>query len=109
MTYLYLAIAIVAEVIATSALKASSEFTKFIPSLIVISGYAISFYFLTLTLKTLPLGITYAVWSGLGVVLISIAGILLYSETPDLPAVIGMGLIISGVLVIHLFSNSAIH
>ncbi len=109
MTYLYLALAIIAEVIATSALKASSEFTKLIPSLIVILGYAISFYLLTLTLKTLPLGITYAVWSGLGIVLISIAGILLYSQIPDLPAIIGMGLIISGVLVIHLFSKSAIH
>ncbi|MBT3205713.1 MAG: QacE family quaternary ammonium compound efflux SMR transporter [Gammaproteobacteria bacterium] len=109
MTYLYLAIAIVTEVIATTALKASSEFTKFIPSLIVISGYATSFYFLTLTLKTLPLGITYAVWAGLGIVLISIAGILIYSQVPDLPALIGMGLIISGVLVIHLFSKSAIH
>ena len=109
MSYLYLAIAILTEVIATSALKATEEFTKFWPTLIVIFGYALSFYFLTLTLRTIPMGITYAVWSGIGIVLITIAGVLLYKQTPDLPAIIGMGLIVSGVIVIHLFSKMKIN
>ncbi len=109
MAYLYLAIAIVAEVIATSALKASEEFTKLYPSLIVVIGYGVAFYFMTLVLRTIPIGITYAVWSGLGIVLVAIIGIVLYKEIPDIPAIIGMGLIISGVLVIHIFSGSVKH
>jgi len=107
--YLYLAIAIVAEVIATSALKASAEFTKLYPSLIVIIGYCIAFYFMTLVLRTIPIGVTYAVWSGLGIVLVAIVGVVLYKQIPDIPAIIGMGLIISGVLVIHIFSESVQH
>jgi len=107
--YLYLAIAIVAEVIATSALKASAEFTKLYPSLIVIIGYCIAFYFMTLVLRTIPIGVTYAIWSGLGIVLVAVVGVVLYKETPDIPAIIGMGLIISGVLVIHVFSESVQH
>lgn len=106
MAYLYLAIAIAAEVAATSALKASSEFTKLIPSLIVVVGYGVAFYFLTLVLRTIPIGITYAAWSGIGVVLVAIAGIFLYKQVPDVPAMIGMGLIVSGVVVIHLFSKT---
>ena len=109
MAYLYLAIAIVAEVIATSALKASAEFTKLYPSLIVIIGYCIAFYFMTLVLRTIPIGVTYAVWSGLGIVLVAIVGVVLYKQIPDIPAIIGMGLIISGVLVIHIFSESVQH
>ena len=109
MAYLYLAIAIVAEVIGTSALKASKEFTSLFPSLIVIVGYGVAFYFMTLALRSIPLGITYAVWSGLGIVLIAIAGAFLYKEIPDLPTIIGMGLIILGVAVIHLFSKTAGH
>jgi len=109
MPYLFLAIAIIAEVAATSALKASSEFTRLLPSIIVIVGYAVSFYFLALTLKTIPLGITYAVWVGLGIVLISIAGVLIYKQIPDLPAIIGMGLIVTGVVIIHLFSKTTGH
>ena len=109
MAYLYLAIAIVAEVIATSALKASAEFTKLYPSLIVIIGYCIAFYFMTLVLRTIPIGVTYAIWSGLGIVLVAVVGVVLYKETPDIPAIIGMGLIISGVLVIHVFSESVQH
>lgn len=109
MAYLYLAIAIVAEVVATSALKASAEFTKLYPSLIVIIGYCIAFYFMTLVLRTIPIGVTYAVWSGLGIVLVTAVGAVLYKQTPDLPAIIGMGLIISGVLVIHIFSKSVQH
>lgn len=109
MNYLYLTIAIIAEVIATSALKASAGFTKLVPSALVIIGYAVAFYLLTLVLKTIPVGITYALWSGLGIVLVTIAGIFIYKEVPDLPAVIGMGLIVAGVLVINLFSKTIGH
>ncbi|MGY0399328.1 MAG: DMT family transporter [Ostreibacterium sp.] len=105
MPYLYLAIAIIAEVIATSALKASQEFSKLIPSLIVVLGYGFASYFMTLTLRTIPLGTTYAVWSGLGIVLVSITGIILYREIPDIPTILGIGLIITGVVVIHVFSD----
>ena len=106
MAYLYLAIAIIAEVAATSALKASAEFTKLIPSSIVVVGYGLAFYFMTLVLRTIPIGITYAVWSGLGIVLITIVGTVLYKQIPDIPAIIGMGLIVSGVVVIHVFSKT---
>ena len=108
MVYLYLVIAIVTEVAATSALKASAEFTKLLPSLVVVFGYGISFYFLALVLRTMPLGITYAVWSGLGIVLVSIIGILVYKQVPDTPAIIGMSLIISGVIVINVYSRNII-
>lgn len=106
MAYLYLAIAIIAEVTATSALKASAEFTKLIPSIIVVVGYGLAFYFLTLVLRTIPIGITYAVWSGLGMVLVTVSGAILYKQIPDSPAIIGMGLIVLGVVVIHLFSKT---
>ena len=109
MTYVYLAIAIVAEVTATSALKASEEFTKLGPSLIVIVGYAVAFYLLTLVLRTLPVGITYAIWSGVGIVLVTIAGGIVYKQIPDLPAIIGMALIVGGVVIIHIFSKTAVH
>jgi len=109
MAYLYLAIAIIAEVAATSALKASAEFTKLFPSLIVVIGYGIAFYFMTLVLRTIPIGITYAVWSGVGIVLVAVVGTLLYRQIPDTPAVIGMGLIVSGVVVIHVFSKTVSH
>lgn len=109
MAYLYLALAILAEMVATSALKASEEFTKLVPSIIVIIGYGAAFYFMTLVLRTIPIGVTYAIWSGVGIVLIAIVGAIFYKEIPDLPAVIGMGLIISGVIVIHLFSNTVTH
>jgi len=107
--YLYLAIAIISEVIGTSALKASEEFSKLVPSAIVVIGYVAAFYFMTLTLRTIPLGVTYAIWSGMGIVLISIAGIFLYKQIPDTPAIIGMALIVSGVVVIHLFSKTVSH
>lgn len=109
MTYLYLAIAIIAEVAATSALKASEEFTQLTPSIIVVVGYGLAFYFLTLVLREIPIGITYAVWSGVGIVLVAVAGFFLYKQTPDLAAIIGMGLIISGVVVIHVFSKTIHH
>ncbi|MGB3720538.1 MAG: QacE family quaternary ammonium compound efflux SMR transporter [Proteobacteria bacterium] len=106
MSYLYLSIAIVAEVIGTSALKASEGFTRLGPSLITILGYAAAFYFLSLTLKTIPVGIAYAIWSGVGIVLISLIGYALFRQTLDLPAIIGMALIIAGVAVINLFSRT---
>ena len=106
MAYLYLAMAIIAEVIATSALKASAEFTKLFPSVIVVVGYGVAFYFMTLALRTIPLGVTYAIWSGVGIVLVAIAGVFLYKQVPDLPAIIGMGLIIAGVVVIRVFSKT---
>lgn len=109
MTYLYLAIAIIAEVAATSALKASEEFSNLIPSVIVVVGYGVAFYFMTLVLRVIPVGITYAVWSGLGIVLVTIVGIFLYKQIPDIPAIIGMGLIVLGVIVINVFSKSVGH
>jgi small multidrug resistance pump len=109
MTYLYLAIAIIAEVAATSALKASEEFTRLIPSIIVVVGYGVTFYFMTLVLRVIPIGITYAIWSGLGIVLVAVVGFFLYNQGPDIPAMLGMGLIISGVVVIHVFSKTISH
>ena len=109
MAYFYLAIAIIAEVAATSALKASEEFTRLYPSIIVIVGYGVAFYFMTLVLRTIPVGITYAVWSGLGIVLVTIVGVLVYRQIPDMAAIIGMGLIVSGVVVIYLFSKTFSH
>ncbi len=109
MHWLYLAIAIVAEVIGTSALKASDGFTKLYPSLIVIVGYGVSFYCLSLTLRTIPIGIAYAIWSGVGIVLISLIGWLAFNQKLDLPALLGISLIAAGVAVLNLFSKSAGH
>ncbi len=109
MTYWYLLLAIATEVIATSALKSAEEFTKMLPSAIVVIGYLSSFYFMMLVLRTLPVGITYAIWSGVGIVLVTIAGIALYDQTPDTPAIVGMALIVSGVVVIHIFSKTVAH
>ncbi len=109
MAYLYLAVAIIAEVVATSALKASEEFTKLVPSAIVIIGYGVAFYCLTLVLRNIPVGITYAIWAGLGIVLIAIVGALLFRQVPDIPAVLGMTLIVSGVVVINVFSKTVSH
>jgi len=106
MKYLYLLIAIIGEVVATSSLKASEQFKKPLPSILVVVGYAIAFYFLSITVKVLPVGITYAIWSGVGIVLVTIAGIILYKQVPDAPAIIGMILIALGVLVINIFSKT---
>jgi small multidrug resistance pump len=106
MTYLYLFLAIVAEVIATSSLKAAEGFTKVVPSLIVVIGYIAAFYLLSLVLRSMTIGIAYAIWSGVGIILLAIVGAITFREIPDLPAVIGMGLIISGVIVIHVFSKT---
>ena len=107
--YVKLAIAIVAEVVATSALKASAEFTRPLPSALVIGGYALAFYMLSSVVKTIPVGIAYAVWAGVGVVLVAIAGAIAYRQLPDLPAVVGMALIVLGVVIIHLYSDTVPH
>ena len=107
--YLYLGIAIVAEVVATSALKASEGFTRTGPSLIVAIGYGIAFYFLSLVLKTVPMGVAYAIWSGVGIVLIAAIGWMLMKQPLDLPALLGIGLIVAGVAVIQLFSKTVAH
>ena len=109
MAYLYLTIAIVAEVIGTCALKASEEFTKLGPSLIVIVSYGTAFYFLSLVLKTIPVGIAYAIWSGVGVTLIVIVAAIIFKQVPDMAAIIGVMLIIAGVVVINLFSKMMSH
>jgi small multidrug resistance pump len=109
MGYVYLAIAIVAEVVATTTLKATAEFTKLFPSIVVVAGYAIAFYCLTLVLRSIPVGITYALWAGLGIVLVAIVGAIAYRELPDMPAVIGMVLIVSGVVIINVFSSTVSH
>ncbi len=109
MHYLYLVVAITAEVVATSMLKATEEFTKPLPTLVVIVGYLFSFYFLTLTLRSLPVGVTYAVWCGLGIVLVSIVAFFLYGQSFDLPAIVGVTLIISGVIIMNLFSKTVVH
>ncbi|WP_374517371.1 DMT family transporter [Undibacterium squillarum] len=106
MNWMYLGIAILSEVIATSALKASEGFTKPWPVLILAVGYASSFYFLSLTLRTIPVGIAYAIWSGVGVILISLLAWWLYGQSLDKAALIGIGLIVAGVVVLNLFSES---
>lgn len=109
MHWFYLAVAIVSEVIATSALKAAEGFTRPLPSLIVVVGYGVAFYCLSVVLRTLPVGITYAIWSGVGVALIALAGWLLYDQALDLPAVVGMALIVAGVVVLNVFSKTVTH
>lgn len=105
----YLGIAIVSEVAATSALKASESFSRFWPSLLVVVGYAIAFYFLSLTLKSIPVAVAYAVWSGVGIALIAIIGWLLFGQALDLPGIVGITLIVAGVLVLNLFSKTSGH
>ncbi len=107
--WLYLSIAIVAEVAATLALKASAGFTRLLPSIMVVAGYGVAFYLLSQTLKVMPVGVVYAIWSGMGIVLISLAGYFLYHQRLDVPAIAGILLIIVGVLVIQLFSQTSGH
>ena len=106
MKWLYLIVAVIFEVIATSALKESNSFTKLVPSLFVIIGYSISFYFFSLTLKNLSIGITYAIWSGLGILLICLVGYFRYGQNLDFPAIIGILFIGIGILIIRFFSVS---
>jgi len=109
MGWFYLAIAIVAEVIGTSALKAAEGFTRPLPSLLVVLGYGIAFWFLSLVLRTIPVGVAYAVWSGVGVALIALIGWVVYRQALDAGAIAGIALIVAGVLVIQLFSRSSAH
>jgi len=109
MGYLYLVIAIVAEVTGTAALKASAEFTRLLPSVVVVAGYAIAFFFLALTFRTIPVGIAYAIWGGAGLALIVIVGAVLFNEIPDLPAIVGVGLILAGVVIVNTLSVTTAH
>lgn len=108
-SWLFLSAAIVAEVIATSALKSSEGFTKLIPSSVVVIGYGVAFYFLSLVLKSIPVGIAYAVWSGLGIVLIAAVAWVVHGQKLDAWALVGMGLIVSGVAVLNLLSKTSTH
>jgi small multidrug resistance pump len=107
--WIFLSVAIVSEVIGTSALKATGEFTRLWPSVIVVIGYVSAFYFLTLTLRTIPIGIAYAIWSGVGVALITLVGWLFYKQTLDVPAFVGITLIVAGVVVLNVFSRAVPH
>lgn len=107
--YAYLAVAIVAEVAATTAMKSADGFTRLVPSVFTVIGYVIAFYFLSQTLKTIPTGVAYAIWSGVGIVLISLLGYFVHKQSLDLPAMLGMGLIAAGVVVINVFSKTSAH
>lgn len=108
-SFVFLAIAILFETVATIALKSSEQFTKLIPSLISVVGYCVAFYFLSLALKTVPVGVAYAIWSGVGIVLISCVGLFVFGQKLDLPTIIGMAFIIIGVLIINIFSKTSAH
>ena len=107
--YIALIFAIIAEVIGTSALQASQQFSKLVPSIIVVVAYGVSFYLLALVLRSVPVGVAYAVWSGLGIVLITLVGWVIFGQKLDLAAIIGLSLIIAGVATLHLFSGSTGH
>ncbi len=109
MTYLYLVLAILAETIGTTALQASQQFTRPLPSILVVISYAVGFYLLALVLRTIPVGIAYAIWSGLGIVFIAGIGFAVFGQRLDLPAILGIAMILGGILVIHVFSASATH
>lgn len=107
--YVWLGIAIVAEVVATSALKASAEFTRLWPSVLVVVGYCGAFYMLSIVVRTIPIGIAYAIWAGVGVVLVAVVGAIVYRQLPDLAAIAGMLMIAGGVAVMHLYSRTMPH
>lgn len=107
--FFFLGIAIIFEIIATSALKKSEQFTQLIPSIVTIVGYFAAFYFLSFAVRTIPVGIAYAIWSGVGIVLITIIGAVFFKQIPDLPAIIGLALIMIGVVVINIFSKTTAH
>ncbi|MBA3518424.1 MAG: multidrug efflux SMR transporter [Rhizobiales bacterium] len=109
MTHVFLLIAIGCEVVATTALKATDGFTRLGPSLLTVAGYGLAFYFLSLALRTMPVGIVYAIWSGAGILLITAIGWVVYRQAIDAPGLIGMALIMAGVVVINLFSKAAPH
>lgn len=108
-SYLILLLAIVFETVATSCLKQSEQFTKLLPSVLTVLCYGISFYCLSIVLRSIPVGIAYAIWSGIGIVLISIVGFVFFGQRLDLPAIIGLTLIVAGVVIINLFSHSTPH
>ena len=109
MNYIYLIVAVAFEVVATSALKETNGFTRLVPSLIALAGYACAFYFLSLVLRTVPVDIVYALWCGAGIVFITAIAWIWFRQALDLPALIGIGLIMAGVMVINLFSKSVVH
>lgn len=108
-SFVFLALAIIAEGTGTTALNMSQQFTKPVPSVVTVLAYAAAFYLLSLSLRTIPIGVAYAVWSGVGIVLIAVIGAVAFKQVPDLPAVIGMVLIIAGVLIINLMSRMSVH
>lgn len=107
--WIFLCVAILSEVVATSALKSSEGFTRLWPTLLVVTGYMLAFYFLSLTLRTIPVGVAYAIWAGLGVALIALVSWIVFDQKLDAPALIGMGLIVSGVIVMNVFSSTVAH
>ena len=109
MKWVYLLLAIVSEVVATSALKSSESFSRLWPSVLTVVGYGVAFYLLSRTLREMPVGVAYAIWSGVGIVLVSLAAVVLFGQKLDLPALIGMGLIVAGVIVINVCSKSVVH
>lgn len=108
-SYLFLALAIVAEVIATTALARSENFTRLAPSIITVVGYAVAFWLLSFPLRTMPTGVVYAIWSGLGIVLITAVAWVWYRQVLDLPALLGLTLILAGVILINVFSKAVSH
>ena len=108
-SYALLVVAILSEVVGTSALKASDGFSRLAPSLVTVAAYAVAFYFLSLTLKVIPVGVAYAIWSGVGIILIALIGVFWFRQSLDLAAVVGLGLIIAGVIVVNVFSRSIGH
>jgi small multidrug resistance pump len=109
MEYLYLAIAIISEVVATSALKSTSGFTRLMPTIVVVIGYCTAFYFLSLCLQRIPIGVAYAIWAGVGIGLMAIMGLVVHDQRLDLAGVVGIGLIAAGVVVINVFSAAQVH
>lgn len=107
--YFFLLVAVIAETIGTTSLQASQQFTRLWPSILVVVGYGFAFYFMALTLKYMPVGIVYAIWSGLGIFLIALIGFVVFGQKLDWPAVLGLAMILAGILVFHLFSKTAGH
>ncbi len=107
--YAYLLIAILFEVLATTALKETQGFTRLVPSVVTVIGYALAFYFLSLPLRTMPVGVVYAIWCGAGIILITAIGWLWFRQSLDIPALVGMGFIMVGVMIINLFSKTLVH
>lgn len=107
--YLYLILAVAAETVGTTALQASQQFTRLVPSVLVVLGYGLAFYLMAQTLRVMPVGIVYAIWSGLGIVFIAAIGYMVFGQKLDLPALLGIAMIVGGILVIHLFSATSTH